>query len=194
MPRRRIGCGVECIYSTPFDTNGVLYHIATAGGTRPYANPHDSGEVIATVSSSPNLPRSPMFGKLSGFVQHTHPSSVIYFVSQGLNPWMAVDLGEGRSLRPTHYCLRSDQHAGHKLRSWRLEGSNGGEEWTPLRTHMNDTSLAQTAMSVAGWPIEGIEGAFRHFRIILAGVSSNGTEMLMCTGIELYGLLHPRAT
>jgi hypothetical protein len=50
VPRKRIGTGIECTFSSPFDTNGVLYHIATNGGKEPYANPHASGKVSVTVS------------------------------------------------------------------------------------------------------------------------------------------------
>ena len=38
-------------YTTPFDKNGVLYHIATKGGTIDYQNPHLSGLVVANMSS-----------------------------------------------------------------------------------------------------------------------------------------------
>jgi hypothetical protein len=42
---------VLCEYEAPFDRNGVLYFIGTAGGTREWANPHVSGEVVAAMSS-----------------------------------------------------------------------------------------------------------------------------------------------
>ena len=38
-------------FTAPFDKNGVLYHIATRGGTEPYQNPHLSGAVSASMSS-----------------------------------------------------------------------------------------------------------------------------------------------
>ena len=38
-------------FTAPFDTNGVLFHIATRGGTLPYQNPHLSGAVSASMSS-----------------------------------------------------------------------------------------------------------------------------------------------
>ena len=38
-------------FSSAFDTNGVLHRIGTRGGTRPYQNPHDAGDVVASMSS-----------------------------------------------------------------------------------------------------------------------------------------------
>eukprot|EP00656_Telonema_subtile_P011251 TRINITY_DN15546_c0_g1_i4.p1 TRINITY_DN15546_c0_g1~~TRINITY_DN15546_c0_g1_i4.p1 ORF type:complete len:129 (-),score=16.49 TRINITY_DN15546_c0_g1_i4:10-396(-) len=40
---------VLCEYEAPFDGNGVLYFIATAGGTRAWVNPHLSGDVVAAM-------------------------------------------------------------------------------------------------------------------------------------------------
>ena len=104
---------------------------------------------------------------------------------------MAVDLR--RELAPTHYCLRSGPHSdSYKLRTWRLEGSKDGCSWTTLRQHTDDASLAGTFFSVASWPIEAA-GTFRHFRILQTGKNSSGSYHLMCTGMELYGVLQEAA-
>ena len=101
---------------------------------------------------------------------------------------MAVDLK--RQLIPSHYCLQSDNDSGgHKLRHWRLEGSNDGSSWTTLREHSNDTALADAAFSVAHWPLPDVATAYRHFRIYQTGENSSGSDCLMCAGIELYGVL-----
>ena len=103
---------------------------------------------------------------------------------------MAVDLGEGRSLRLDHYCLRSDSFATYKLRNWNLQGTNDGVEWTTLRQHVNDQSLGLTRMSTAAWPVEGCQVAYRYFRVFKTGPNSKGnSDALMCAGIELYGQL-----
>ena len=100
---------------------------------------------------------------------------------------MSVDLGEGRSLRPDHYCLRHDNNGGCVLRHWRLEGSHDGRAWVALRTHTNDASIAEASMATAAWPVEGATEAFRHFRILQTGPNASGYNSLMCAGIELYG-------
>ena len=185
LPRRRLGGAVECRFESAFDTNGVLYHIGTAGGTEPYANPHVAGRVVAAMSSVGGLNGSP-----ARFVHHQHTDSVSNYTIDAPDSWMSVDLGEGRSLLLSHYCLRADRHASpFKLRNWVLEGSHDGISWVTLRTHSNDTSIANVAMAAAAWEVAGATEAFRHFRIRQTGENSIGSSHLMCAGIELYGTL-----
>ena len=105
---------------------------------------------------------------------------------------MMVDLGEGRSLSPDHYCLRNQNHGkDHRLQHWNLEASNDSNTWTTLRDHVSDQSLGPAPMSTAAWPIEpaNVQGSsFRYFRIQQTGPNSSGHHHLMCAGIELYGL------
>ena len=185
---RRRGFGLTFVFSSPFDTNGVLYHIATDGGKRAYSNPHEAGNVKVTVSK----PFNPTYGhmwKPRHFVQHTHGAPVDNVTASEADSWMAVDLGEGRALIADHYCLRSDQNPSYTLRHWDLQGSNDDQVWTTIRRHVNDTSLSIASMSVAAWPIDqaGDAIAYRHFRIQQTGNNSRGSKYLTCAGIELYG-------
>ena len=101
---------------------------------------------------------------------------------------MQVDLGASRSLRPTHYCLRSDENA-WALRSWKLQGSNDESSWVALRDHNNDTSLPHRSyMSAANWSIDECAESYRWFRVQMRGKNADGNHYcLMCAGIELYG-------
>ena len=173
--------GTTFTHVSDFDTNGVLYHLATEGGARPYANPHAAGRVVASMSSVHG-------GSADLFVQHAHPRPVQNFTEDTAGSWMAVDLGEGRALRVGRYTLRNDVNGGWALRHWRLEGSADGTGWTTLKTHADDAGLAPTAMATASWPVEAA-GAFRHFRILQIGPNANGGQSLHCAGIELYGTL-----
>ena len=173
--------GITFTYVSDFDTNGVLYHLATEGGARPYANPHAAGRVVASMSSVHG-------GSADLFVQHAHPDPLINYTENTAGAWMAVDLGEGRALRVGRYTLRHDQNSGYALRRWRLEGSADGTGWTTLKTHADDAGLANTPMATASWPVEAA-GAFRHFRILQTGPNSSGNHYLCCAGIELYGTL-----
>ena len=49
--------------------------------------------------------------ELCHFVQHVHAATCWSTTENQPQSWMAVDLGEGRSLVVDHYCLRSDQHS-----------------------------------------------------------------------------------
>ena len=62
------------------------------------------------------------------------------------------------------------------LRHWVLEASSDGAAWTALRTHANDTSLADQAGSTASWPLAA-DRAYRHFRVRQTGPNSNVNGM-----------------
>ena len=182
-PKTRRGKATDFRFESAFDTNGILHHIGTRGGTAAYRNPHELGEVVSSASSLGNR------AAVEHFVQHAHAAPVHNYTSNNAQSWLAVDLGEGRSLVVDHYCLRSDQHIGqHKLRNWELQGSLDGQTWQTLRAHQRDTSLSSRSMSTAAWPVDAGAQAFRHFRIQQMNVNSSGKRHnLTCAGIELYG-------
>ena len=177
--------GTELRFQSPFDQNGVLHHIGTAGGQREYQNPHNTGDVVASMSSIGK-------GSPAHFVQDTHAKPVNNFTCNQPSSWMAVDL-LNRRLVPSHYALRSDINNNYfKLRNWELQASNDGQAWTTLRVHADDRSLSDQPMSVAAWPIDTStipSRSFRHFRILQTGKNSSGLDFFVCAGIELYGLL-----
>ena len=103
--------------------------------------------------------------------------------------WFSFDLGARRSLIPNHYCLRHRSPNGnHVMRSWRFEGSNDGSSWITLRTHQDDTTVPAKANAVGAWSIATGAG-FRYFRLYQTGKNSNDNDHLMCSNIEIYGLL-----
>ena len=175
---------VECVFSSAFDGNGALHHIATADGTQQYTNPHEAEHVVTTMFSS----YGSSYLSPSLFVQHQHAGPAQNCTANLPSSWMAVDLGENRSLCVNHYCLRTGQ-ARHNLRHWQLQGSADGSTWETLREHTNDFTLSEVPMSTAAWEVEAGGRAFRHFRILQTGPNSAGTQQLRCAGIELYGTL-----
>ena len=180
-PKPRRGNATDFRFESAFDTNGILHHIGTRGGTAAYRNPHELGEVVSSSSSLS------VMGAVERFVQHAHAAPVTNCTLNYPESWLAVDLGEGRSLVVDHYCLRSDNRSDHKLRNWELQGSLDGQTWQRLRAHQGDSSLSTQQMSTAVWPVDAGAQAFRHFRILQTGVNSSGLHHLMCAGIELYG-------
>jgi len=46
-----IQSGEVFTFEEAFDKKGVLYHLATHGGTSAYSNPHSSNRVVASLSS-----------------------------------------------------------------------------------------------------------------------------------------------
>ena len=169
-------------FESNFDTNGVLYHIGTAGGARRYQNPHTAGDVVVSWSRVAG-------GSVDHFVHHRHASPVNSFTTNSANCWMQVDLGPDRSLRPTHYCLRNDLNgsSGHAIRNWRLEGSSDGTNWTTLSNHTNDQSMIAQPMSEVNFTLANVNERYRWFRIFQHGQNASRDSHLTCAGIELYG-------
>src|SRR3990167_885965 len=131
--------------------------------------------------------------------------------------WFCIDLGENRTVLPTHYTLR---HGGNYrsdcLRTWDFQvcfflinvlhrdiyyrfyspdflilykkGSINGRDWTLLRRHANDTSLKDPFQSYT-WPIH-TDTAYRRFRVLQTGHNSANHNFLLLSGIELYGDLY----
>jgi hypothetical protein len=125
--------------------------------------------------------------------------------------WMAVDLGEGVTLYPERYCLRTDSDGTLAPSPWQLQGSSDGVVWVVLRRHVDEkwkgasgfmafaappnptpAGNAAPALAEASWKLEPalVQGrGFRHFRIVQTGPNLGGTNVLACAGIELYGVL-----
>ena len=175
---------------TRFDKCGVLYALGTSFGKLPYANPVDIGAVEVRFSHDAGNFHS----KTAGFqinemkqsaaivVTHEHPGGGDAQWSRGApDAWIVIDL-KGRLLKLTHYCYRGDCSGSNSFpRTWEMQGSCDGTNWTTLRRHEDDSSVSRT--QVGSWPIEGSPGAFSQFRVL-----NRGTPLrLCCSGIELYG-------
>merc|ERR1719240_1106104 len=103
------------------------------------------------------------------------------------NAWFVVDL-KGLKLQVTHYCYRGDYGGGgNHPRTWDLQGSNDGSQWTTLKSHHEDLSILTNANGPKGygsWQVQPA-GFFSKFRIFNQGTPNH----LCCSGIEFYGTL-----
>ena len=170
-----------------YDNNGVIYYLATGGGTRPWTNPHESGVVTVSFTSVYD-------GTVAMFVANKVPADGDYcYTNSAANSWMSVSLN-GKRVIPTGYVLSTDGcgvQGYNLLRSWHLEGSLDGSTWTTLREHTNEATLTQ-ATPTGFWPVDGASSAFSNFRILHTGPNTSGDYFLMATSFEIYGeLLDP---
>ena len=133
-----------------FGEAGLLFAIGTKGGTQPWANPADAGDVAVRWSSKPTRFDSHLYNdcKEAWFVSRP-PEKPGYGQYRSVHTpnrrrsWMALDLGEGRRFALNHYALRNDGFL-RPPRSWDLEGADTMEgPWTTLRSHKDDKSLPQ---------------------------------------------------
>lgn len=177
-------------YKSDFDRNGVLYYIGSAGGTRAYVNPYESGDVGVTWSSVEA-------GVMEYFVNNQYMNTRCGTKNVS-GSWMMVDLGAARRLCVSHYSLRHDVYysyiyGGHFLRNWVLEGKvddSANSAWVVLRAHVNDASINRSGATFS-WSINNSgHQTYRYLRIRMTGVNSTGNHNMVCSGIELYGDLY----
>lgn len=174
---------VHCAMVSPFDTNGVLYHIATGGGSMPWTNPSASGQVAVTMSFVSNGSRHHCVLR-----PDVEGCEVMNDTLNKPNQWIRLDLGERRSLCVAHYCLRADSQGEFAVRSWELQGSNCPDgPWVTLRRHDDDETLPARKFAIAAWSVERTPQHFRFFRIHQHGKNAQGSDYLKIAGLELYG-------
>ena len=167
---RKVRDVFNCPYpGQPFGEGGVLHRIGTDHGTKEWSNPHTDGKVVAAMSTAQGG-TSERYWRNKTCYKFVGRSDDGYCVTKNQpNSWMSVDLGEGRAVVPTHYCLRMSQAnaASRVLRNWTLEGKTAlpGASWEQIRKHDNDETMAPLGYSLGAWAIEEEERAFRHLRI-----------------------------
>ena len=176
----------------PFDDQGVFYWIGTSGGRTPYQNPYMTGQVGVETSCPWNDKEEV---KVECFVQYhdQEGGSNLSMMEQYPCTWVSFDLGKHRQLLPTHYCLRGRLWEESILKSWELQARESDScEWECLRRHYNDTDVMyQECNAVAAWSIEGINKAYRHFRVRQLDPLelSNPSSYMDFSGLELYGIV-----
>ena len=167
--------------------NGVLAWIATNGGGSQWTNPAINGDVKITASSVDKGDPSQLLAP--------EPSEL--WTADVPASWICIDLGEERSMVPTHYTLRhGGNYKGDSLRHWDLQGSVDGKCWFLIKRHSNDTSL-NMPFAVQSWWIgddvspnkEWRDMKYRFFRILQTGHNSSNHIFLMLSGFEIYGEL-----
>jgi hypothetical protein len=166
----------------PFDENGVFYWIGTIGRKENYVNPSTRG-VNVSLSCKWYPADSSMY------VEH-HPQHLVFDKNHPCS-WIEIDLGEGRMLVPTQYCMRGYEKMKKLLRSWELQAKREAtSSWITLKSHHNDLKLiprrSQSSCPVGSWNIDVVTDSYRYFRILQLDQHSKGME---CSGIELYGTL-----
>lgn len=184
--------GIDFPYrGVDFDRSGIVQYLGDNEGTSAvWTNPATLSPPKVKVTSS---------GRHTTYseVLHLSRTPVVALTSASQNSWICFDFLD-RAIVPTHYTLRHYTQASYALRNWVLEGSTDGEEWTLLRTHTNDTSLAARDATKT-WALDGSDDPsgnsappstpFRKFRVRMTGPNSSNSWHLVCSGFEIFGKL-----
>lgn len=167
------------IYSYDFDNNGIVYYIATHGGTREWTNPGTTGEirVIPSTLMHDSTPASAALGR----------ETVRCVTKPEKNSWFVFDFSP-RKICPTHYSIRHysswDTEA---LRSWEFEGSNDGDTFVSIRSHVNDAELNGKG-GTHTWKVN-CDVKYAMFRVRQTDFNSNRHYYLAISGFDIYGEL-----
>lgn len=175
-------------YARDFDGLGIIHYLATAMNSKAWQNPMVAGAVQVAASS---------LAADSKPTEFAVGNEVVRCVTKAVaDSWFTFDLMD-KLCRPTHYTLRHyaswDVEA---VRNWLFQGSNDGENWTTLRTHVNDAALNVKGATFT-WQVPfGADASgpaarsfFRMFRVFQTGLNSNKHLYLAISGFELYGTL-----
>ena len=99
-----------------------------------------------------------------------------------------VELLLDMKIKPSAYKLRSYSDGdGHFLLNWNFEGSNDGSNWITLKSHSNDSTIADFG-AIGSWSVD-CNVFYKFFRILLTGLTKTMTHYLSVSGFELYGTL-----
>lgn len=185
--KRIMESNVTFNYQSDFDEQGLLYWIGTNGRTAAeWVNPAQYGLVVVTSSEGRNLP----YGRLEDILSR-EPGALNCHTNDDRRAWFAIDLGVWIS--PTSYTLRHARGYGRSaLRTWQLQGSKDGINWTVLLEHNRDEKLGEPG-STATWqipPHPDESGGWRHIRVQQMGKNASAqTHYLSLSGFEIYGIV-----
>eukprot|EP01083_Nonionella_stella_P119377 356793_1 len=166
-------------YESDFDTNGIVYAIATHYGQTQWTNP--AKQRLITIQSS-----GWTLGNVEDVLARPHVEGGCK-TDYTPNAWLSFDFGAATKIKASHYTLRHHGGRGLALRNWNFEASNDGTNWKALRQHENDTHLYEF-YDTHTWAIDANE-YYQMFRIFMTGKDSGSCWFLSCGGFEIYGHL-----
>lgn len=177
-------------FSAHGDVQGVFYWLGTFYGYHAWVNPQTL-QVLNVVTSSV---WSGSITLLSDRV-----ANALLYSSTTAGQWVAFDLGEGKTLKPSYYTLRHDGETGYYLRRWKLQGSNNATAntvaalaaatWIDLDERLNDTTI-NSPDAWGGWVVAPVpEVGYRWLRVLMTGVNSSNDNYLLLGEVEFYGTL-----
>ncbi|KAF9603927.1 hypothetical protein IFM89_039147 [Coptis chinensis] len=164
--------------------------MGTSYGIHQWVNPVLSKKITMTASSP-----SSRFTDPKALVSRTYQATSFAGprVEDGKRcSWWMVDIGQDHQLMCKYYTLRQDGSTAF-IRSWAIQGSLDGKNWTDLRVHENDQTICKPGQ-FASWPINDPTALlpFQLFRVILTGPTTSDSipyHLCVCL-IELYGYFH----
>jgi hypothetical protein len=148
-------------------------------------NVHDRGLVSITDSSHAG---DSYIGKFAADLGNANS----YFHSNNSpGQWLCYDFKNSR-VSLTHYSIRTPPYGQnwHHLKSWVIEISNDGSNWTEVDRRVNNNDLNGTSL-IGTYSISGQVHESRFVRLRQIGKNHWGRDFLAVSGFELFGTLCP---
>jgi hypothetical protein len=158
----------------------IAYLTSNCGG-----NVHERGIVNVTASSYRG-------GSLKEVADLQNRSGVYQTAYHDSNPWICYDFKHLR-VTPTHYALRSYSGCGRNIchpKSWYIEGSNDGTEWTVLHECANNSDLNGASLIGQYAVSKSMKCRFVRIRQTQHHGTCANAHYLTLSGFELHGILH----
>lgn len=168
--------GVQLTYASNGDANGVCYYAGTNYGTQAWTNPHTASKVAISMDAI-------ISGSIQSLVDQ-QPSNI--YNNAAVNGFAQIDLGANHALAVNYYSIRNGNRGFNTPRNWKLQGSNNNTDWTDLKVHNNDTTIATSANSWGSWAVANTT-FYRYLRILVTGNNSNSNMYLELGELEFYG-------
>lgn len=161
-------------YAFDGDTNGVFHYRGRLNNTTSWSNPHDSGAI--------NLSASSIGGNINVLVNRAISTNSDFYTNTLPGQFVTVDLNPYKLVCTTVSIQNTDSFI---TINWDFQGSNDNFNWTTLNTVTGNPTTSYQ------WNTKSISNitAWRHFRILMNGFDSTGTQYLTFSEFELYGTL-----
>lgn len=160
--------------------NGIIKHLTKEAN----GNIHDKGIVSVTSSSV----RRYQAKNVVDLDDKSTDSRLLTEDEEG--SWFQIDF-KNRKIRPTHYSVRSipwDQNSIHP-QTWKIEGSNDGENWKTLDSQENVSYLRGVSLAHT-FEIKEKQNEFYQFvRFKQTGKNTRNNNLLSISAIEYFGQL-----
>jgi hypothetical protein len=175
--------------SRPGSLDGIIAHLTWECG----GNVHDNNIVIVTSSKPLSLNLSDSAKNVVDLEANSRFHSALrasrHDIPHTRNNWICYDFNTRRVI-PTHYTIRSSFGSGvngNQLKSWLIETSIDGENWTEIDRRENNSELNCRNGTRTFGVSRSKESRF--IRLINVGRNHYGNDALVISSFEIFGLL-----
>jgi hypothetical protein len=170
---------VVCPFQPPLNLDGLISYL-----TKRFGGHVIDRDIVSITASSFHHSQSYPIRNIANLQDQS-----IFHSSNEANAWICYDFKD-RRIKVIHYSIRARcDYDGYYLRSWTLEGSKDGLSWVKIDDRTNDTSLNYLGVISTFSISSDFQNEFRMIRLRMTGKDSSGTNHIVVSAIEFFGVL-----